>query len=175
MHPGFIGFWQRARAGAQAAHGEGFGAWAGHCGGWPRGGPARQAEGACGGVGFAADGEGDFGGGAFGVRRPLRFLAHKLELREEQVEALAVILDELKTERAQSAVDARRSTAAFADAFGNATFDDARAKEIAAERVKTQERLQAAVASALGKIHALLNEEQRKRLAYLLRTGTLSV
>jgi hypothetical protein len=28
--------------------------------------------------------DGDFGGGAFGVRRPLRFLAFKLELREEQ-------------------------------------------------------------------------------------------
>jgi Spy/CpxP family protein refolding chaperone len=172
MHPGFIGFWQRARAGAEAAHGEGFGAWAAHCGRSPRG---EAARGPFGGVSFAADGDGDLGGGAFGVRRPLRFLAHKLELREEQVEALAVILDELKTERAQSAVDARRSTAAFADAFASATFDDARAKEIAGERVKTQERLQAAVAGALGKIHALLNEEQRKRLAYLLRTGTLSV
>ncbi len=172
MHPGFIGFWQRARAGAQAAHGEGFGAWAGRCGDGSRGG---HAHGPFGGARFAPEGDGDLGGGSFGVRRPLRFLAHKLELRDEQVEALAIVLDELKTERAQAAVDARRSTAAFAEAFADATFDEARAKGIAGDRVKTQERLQAAVAHALGKIHALLNEEQRKRLAYLLRTGALSV
>ena len=171
MHPGFIGFWQRARASAEGAHGHGCGSFAGHFAPWsrgPHGGPH-------GGASFSPDGDGDFGGGAFGVRRPLRFLAHKLELREEQVEALATILDALKTERAQAAVDARRSTAAFAEAFAGATFDDARAQEIAADRVRTQERLQAAVARALGKIHALLNEEQRKRLAYLLRTGTLSI
>src|SRR5439155_10425281 len=50
-------------------------------------------------------GGGEFGGGAFGVRRPLRFLAYRLQLDEEQVAALAVILNELKTERAQTAVD----------------------------------------------------------------------
>ena len=58
----------------------------------------------------------DEGAGAFGVRRPLRFLAHKLDLDEKQVTALARILDELKTERAQAAVDDRRSLAEFADA-----------------------------------------------------------
>ena len=34
-------------------------------------------------------------GSAFGVRRPLRFLAHKLDLDEKQVTALVRILDEL--------------------------------------------------------------------------------
>src|SRR5207245_5643235 len=47
-------------------------------------------------------------GGGFGVRRPLRFLAHKLDLDEKPVVLLAGILDELKTERAQAAVDDRR-------------------------------------------------------------------
>ena len=63
-------------------------------------------------------GEEGFGpGGGFGVRRPLRFLAHKLDLDEKQVVQLARILDELKTERAQAAVDDRRTLAEFADAL----------------------------------------------------------
>jgi hypothetical protein len=41
--------------------------------------------------------------------------------------------------------------------------------------VKSNERVQAAVARALGRIHALLDTEQRSKLAYLLRTGALSI
>ena len=55
--------------------------------------------------------------GGFGVRRPLRFLAHRLGLDEPQVAALARILDELKTDRAQAEVDRRRTLATFADAL----------------------------------------------------------
>src|SRR5262249_43416211 len=38
---------------------------------------------------FVSHHEGDLGAGAFGVRRPLRFLAYKLELDEHQVAELA--------------------------------------------------------------------------------------
>ena len=48
------------------------------------------------------------GFGGFGVRRPLRFLAWRLQLDDAQVTTLAAILNELKTERAQAAVDDRR-------------------------------------------------------------------
>lgn len=113
------------------------------------------------------------GAGGFGVRRPLRFLAWKLGLDERQVEELAAVLNDLKTERAQAAVDDRRSLAAFADAISGESFGEARAKEAAAERAKSAERLQEAVVRALGRIHALLDAEQRGRLAYLIRTGTL--
>jgi Spy/CpxP family protein refolding chaperone len=116
-----------------------------------------------------------FGGGAFGVRRPLRFLAYKLELNEQQVASLATVLNDLKTERAQAAVDDRRTTAAFADAVAGEVADEARLKEIAGARVKSAERLRDAVANALAKIHALLDPAQRQRLAYLIRTGTLSI
>jgi Spy/CpxP family protein refolding chaperone len=115
------------------------------------------------------------GGGAFGVRRPLRFLAHKLELNEEQVAELARVLDDLKTERAQGAVDHRRTTAAFADAIGAESFDEAKVGEAADTRVKSAERLRGAVVKALGRIHALLDAEQRAKLAYLLRTGALAI
>src|SRR5215831_12730761 len=55
-------------------------------------------------------------GGGFGVRRPLRFLAWRLQLSETQVTEMARILNELKTERAQAEVDERRALTAFADA-----------------------------------------------------------
>jgi Spy/CpxP family protein refolding chaperone len=114
-------------------------------------------------------------GGPFGVRRPLRFLANKLELSEAQMGDLARIIDELKTERAQAEVDQRRTVAAFADALEGASFGDARAKEGGDLRVKSAERLRDAVVTALSRIHALLDEEQRKRFAYLIRTGVISL
>jgi Spy/CpxP family protein refolding chaperone len=114
----------------------------------------------------------DFPGG-FGVRRPLRFLAHKLDLDESQVVALARILDELKTERAQAMVDNRRSLSEFADAVSGGTFDEGKARAGGDRRVKTAERLRDAVLKALREIHAVLNSEQRAKLDYLIRTGVL--
>lgn len=117
----------------------------------------------------------DEGASAFGVRRPLRFLAHKLDLDEKQVTTLARILDELKTERAQAAVDDRRSLAEFADAVSGESFDAAKAISGGDRRVQTATRLRDAVVKALGAIHALLNADQRERLGYMLRTGILAV
>jgi Spy/CpxP family protein refolding chaperone len=116
----------------------------------------------------------DFGAG-FGVRRPLRFLAHRLNLDERQVAELARILDELKTERAQAEVDRRRTLSAFADALAGESFDSARAQEAGSLRTQSAERVRQAVLKALGQIHALLNAEQRLQLAYLIRTGTIAV
>src|SRR5437868_3961093 len=70
-----------------------------------------------------------FGGGSFGVRRPLRFLTHKLDLDDRQIAELARILDELKTERAQAEVDRRRSLTAFADALTGDAFDAGKGAE----------------------------------------------
>ena len=123
----------------------------------------------------AAPDPGDLGAGAFGVRRPLRFLAYKLDLDERQVAELARILNELKTERAQAEVDGRRAVAAFADAIAGAAFDPQRAGEGGAARVRSAEHLRAAVVAALGRIHAILQPDQRERLAYLIRTGALTI
>jgi Spy/CpxP family protein refolding chaperone len=182
MHPGFA-YWWRARGrhgacgdsgscGPEEAHAGGPGGHHGHHGGpppWAAGGGGAHFGG---GGGFD---DGDFGGGSFGVRRPLRFLAHRLDLKDEQVAELARILDDLKTERAQGAVDHRRTTATFADAIGAESFDEAKVGEAADSRVKSAERLRTAVVKALGRIHALLDAEQRAKLAYLLRTGALAI
>jgi Spy/CpxP family protein refolding chaperone len=168
MHPGIWHWW----AGHHGGHGGGYCAVPG---GWGGGGPGRHGHGGGHGPGGHGGQDDDFGGGAFGVRRPLRFLAWKLELEEAQVAELAKILDDLKTERAQAAVDNRRSTSAFADALGKDAFDSAKASEAANLRVKSAERLRDAVVSALGRIHAVLDGEQRERLAYLIRTGAISI
>lgn len=177
MHPGFFGWWKRGGS-CGAECGEHAGEGGHHCGG---GGPWRGRHGPHGGPpfgppfgGFGGGGDGEDGGG-FGVRRPLRFLAWKLELEEEQVAKLAEILDALKTERAQAAVDQRRTIAAFAEAVGAASFDEGKAKEAGDARVRSAERLRDAVVKALGAMHAVLDDEQRKKLAYLLRTGALSI
>jgi hypothetical protein len=163
MHPALLHWWHAQRAGMRSPYSCGPGG-SGH--GWP---PAERFEGGGGG--------GDFGdgGGGFGVRRPLRFLAYKLELDERQVAELARVLSELKTERAQAEVDRRRTVAGFADAVAGTEFDAGKAQEAGGLRVASAERVRDAVLRALQQIHGLLDDEQRKRLAYLIRTGTLAL
>lgn len=183
MHPGMIAWLRHARrhteCGASAEAGP-----QGEAGGWGRHGHRGRHghghghhEGGWGGEHIDASGEhdGDFGGSAFGVRRPLRFLAHKLELDEKQVAELARVLNELKTERAQAEVDHRRAIAGFADAISADSFDETRVGSVATERVKSAERLRDAVVKALSRIHVLLSPEQRAKFAYLIRTGALTL
>ena len=165
MYPGFISHWKRLR------HGEGRAFASVGCGGGAYGRRAWEYR--------AARGEEEpgeaFAGGSFGVRRPLRFLAYKLQLEEPQVAELARILDEIKTERAQAAVDQRRALSAFAEAIEGEAFDERKAAAGAAIRLQSAERLRGAVVTALGRLHKLLDPHQRGRLAYLIRTGTLSI
>jgi Spy/CpxP family protein refolding chaperone len=164
MHPGFMAWWAKQRA-------------SGHCGAHAGCGPEQQGgrpEGR-GFYGWQASADDDWGGGSFGVRRPLRFMAHKLELSEEQVAKLAELLSELKTERAQAAVDSRRTVTAFADLLAGEALDADKLRAIADERVKTASRVRDAVVRTLEKTHAMLDPEQRRRLAYLLRTGALTI
>lgn len=119
---------------------------------------------------------GELGGGAsFGVRRPLRFLAWKLGLDEKQVAEVAKALADIKTERAQAEVDARRAAAMLADLAAAADFDQARAKEAADLKVRSAERVRDALVQMLARLHTILNPEQREKLAYLIRTGTLQL
>src|SRR5262245_11569494 len=164
MYPGFIPRWRSRRCESRVGEGTGYG----YGERWHRGGAFYAA-------GEEESGHFGFGGGAFGVRRPLRFLAYKLELEEAQVSELARILDEIKTERAQAAVDHRRALSAFAEAVSGESFDESRAGAGGKLRVDSADRLRSAVVSALSRLHALLTPEQRARLAYLIRTGTLTL
>ena len=135
-------------------------AWAG-CGPSPRGHVRMETR-----------GHSAFGSGS--VRRPLRFLAWKLELDDEQLGEVAKILAELKTERAQEEADGAKRLAAFADAVSGDRFDASRAAAGGELRTASAERMRAATLSALEALHALLEPEQRRTLAYLIRTGAIS-
>lgn len=166
MYPGMMAWWKYAQRMGWTEQRPG---WHGGCGpGWQGHEHASWQA--------APEGhDGDVGGSAFGVRRPLRFLAHRLELDDEQVAEFARILDELKVERAQAEVDRRRTVSAFADALESESFDATKAGEGGQMRVQSAEKLREAVVRALGKMHAALRADQRKQLAYLIRTGTLSI
>lgn len=162
MHPAVIAWWHGHREAR------------GHCHASAGCGPGGGGRGGHGHFGpFGGDGGADSGG--FGVRRPLRFLVHKLDLDEKKAAQLAKIIDDLKTERAQAAVDDRRSTSAFADAVAGQTFDEDSARAAAKRRAETAERLGIAVEKALREIHALLDAEQRETFAYLIRSGALGI
>ncbi len=119
-------------------------------------------------------GGGDDEGAGLGVRRPLRFLAWKLDLTAEQLEGAARILARLKIERAQAAVDQRRSAADLADAIEHEAFDNAQADAATEKRVTAALAVQRAVAKALGDLHGILEPDQRRRLAMLIRTRAIA-
>ena len=119
-------------------------------------------------------GEDEAGGAGLGVRRPLRFLAWKLDLTAEQLEGAARILERLKIERAQAAVDQRRSAADLADAIEHEAFDNARADSATEKRVTAALAVQRAVAKALGDLHGILEPDQRRRRARLIRTRAIT-
>lgn len=150
-------------------------AWAGHGRGHrPKGrdgddGP-RSAD-----LNFSVGGGGDDDPGAgLGVRRPLRYLAWKLDLTAEQLEGAARILERLKIERAQAAVDQRRSAADLADAIEHEAFDNTQADAATEKRVSAALAVQRAVAKALAELHGILEPDQRRRLAMLIRTRAIT-
>jgi Spy/CpxP family protein refolding chaperone len=119
-------------------------------------------------------GDDEAGGAGLGVRRPLRFLAWKLDLTADQLEGAARILERLKIERAQAAVDQRRSAADLADAIEHEAFDDAQADAATEKRVTAALAVQRAVAKALADLHGILEPDQRRRLAMLIRTRAIT-
>lgn len=157
MHPSFYYRWKRAQEDPSTE------ARASACGatGWRRQTHSQRRS--------------TFHASDFGVRRPLRYMAHKLDLDDEQIDALAAILNVLKTERAQAKLDERRSVAGVAEAVEGETFDEDAAAEALNARVESAERLKQEVLTTLEKTHEMLDSEQRKRLAYLLRSGQLTI
>ena len=111
-------------------------------------------------------------GPMFGVRRPLRHLAWKLNLNEDQVRGLVDILDRLKTAYGQARLDRQRATSDVAAAFGNDTSDDAQMRSALESRTRATDALNKELLTALEALYALLNAEQRREFAYLLRSGS---
>ena len=102
-------------------------------------------------------------------------MAHKLDLTQQQVDELAIILNDIKTERAQAAVDGRRRLALIAEALDGENLDEAKLASARALEISSTERVEAAVRTTLERTHKLLTTEQRHKLAHLLRTGALTI
>ena len=102
-------------------------------------------------------------------------MAHQLDLDDAQIDTLAGILNLLKTERAQARLDEQRSIAGVAEAIEGEGFDAEAAAEALSLRVAAAERLKEQVLETLRNTHEMLDPEQRKRLAYLLRSGQLTI
>ena len=119
-------------------------------------------------------GDDELGSAGLGVRRPLRYLAWKLDLTAEQLGNVARILERLKIERAQAEVEQRRSAAALADALEGEAFDNTAASVAADHRADSARAVQKAVAKALADLHAALEPDQRRRLAMLIRTRQIT-
>ena len=114
-------------------------------------------------------------GPMFGVRRPLRHLAWKLNLNQDQIRTLVDILDKLKTAYGQARLDRGRATSEVAALFSGATFDDGQANSALATRTRATEALNQELLTAMRRIFELLNENQRKEFAYLLRSGAFTL
>ncbi len=113
------------------------------------------------------------GGGDFGVRRPLRYLTHALDLDEGQTRRMARVLNQLKTEREQGKVDENRTNAEVARLLesGTPTMDEMRTA--LAKRVSSAEHMREETAKALVAMSDLLDDDQREMLAGLLVAGEL--
>ena len=110
-------------------------------------------------------------GPTFGVRRPLRHLAWKLNLSETQVRDIVDVLDRLKTAYNQARLDQDRSTSEVAAVFSATEFNSERVSSALSTRTRATEVLNQELLGAVRRIFELLNEEQRREFAYLLRSG----
>jgi len=81
----------------------------------------------------------------------------------------------VKIERAQAAVDSRRASSEIAETLEGADFDRDRARKTRDLRLEASRRVHDALAQAIEDLHRVLDDEQRKRLATLIRSGALEL
>ena len=88
-------------------------------------------------------GDPTFGSAGFGMRRPVRFLAERLELDDRQLSKLARIIEQIRIERSQAAVDLRRAAGELADALECSDFESDAAEAGGQRRVDAARRSRA--------------------------------
>ena len=111
----------------------------------------------------------------FSVKRPLRFLIHKLELEEEQILVVADVLSDFKIEKDYADVERRRAKKVLVSALKGDDFDHETAAEGVKQQVDAVEKLHTAFVAGLERIHEVLDASQREKLAFLLGSLDLEV
>lgn len=114
-------------------------------------------------------GHGPGPGGPFGGRRPMRFLARRLDLSDEQFRKVAAVLSALRVARKQAGLDRQRTMARYAEALEASPLDTTALGAAQKQQRDAADALHAAFSAALASLHALLDDEQRAELALMLR------
>ena len=167
MHPGYMWYWkQRQRRGRDCGPMYA----SGGCASTPHDSGTEWMW-----VSGSRRGDRVFGSGGFGIRRPVRFLADRLDLDDRQVTALSRIVERIRIEREQAAVDLRRAAGEFADVLEASEYRDDPVSAAGRRRVDAATSVQEVVTRALRDLHELLDAEQRAELATLIRTGAIKL
>ena len=152
-------------------HGRRFGGWHG---GWGRHG---GYGGGCGhrGGGWDRDGWGDregYGrGGGFGPTIFLRGLFERLDTSPGQEKVIKEAIEELRSSGSKVKDELRASRADVAKAVKSPSFDETVMGELFARHDTSIEEMRRAVVGAIGKVHAVLDDRQRERLAEMIESG----
>ena len=113
------------------------------------------------------------GSGGFGVRRPLRYLAHHLDLDDDQVRRVAAAFDRLKTEREQHRVTRASTAQDLAELLSDGKPSIDALTDAMTPRIDSAERMRLAVARAVCDIAEVLDDEQREQFAALISSKTI--
>ena len=109
------------------------------------------------------------------MRRPLRYLSYQLDLDESQRRRIAAVLDRVKVEREQSALDDKKMVGDLADLIEKPELSLSSLEDALTARVRSTEQLSKTIARGLSDIVEVLDPDQREEFAYLVRTGTFTI
>ena len=146
------------RGGRGGCGGYGYGRFGGHEGPWGHHHGGRRGRGGWGG-GFGFRG---------GRRHMLAFLFERLDTTASQEKVIAAALDELREAMSGHHGELRRTRADVAAATRSPSFDETRLGELFARHDDVMTEMRKSFVGALGKIHAVLDDRQRERLADLI-------
>ncbi len=154
-------------------HRYGYGYGGGYGGGFRRGcGPGHHGGGY--GGGYGGDHRGVYGGGRFGGGRgfgPLGFIVSRLEATPDQERVIRGELEQLFDQARGFRREMRLSKDDVAKAMRADSLDEEVMGESFARQDEQLEELRKAFVGALARIHDVLDERQRRRLAEMLERG----
>jgi Spy/CpxP family protein refolding chaperone len=136
----------------------------------------RGRHGHCGAYGFGprSFGRRGWGGARGGSRFFLSILFDRLETTPAQEKVIVVALDELRDAARAQRSEVRRTRDDVAAAVRSPSFDETRLGELFARHDTAIESMRRAAVGAIGKIHAVLEDNQRERLADLIEAGPIA-
>jgi hypothetical protein len=115
-------------------------------------------------------GEGRWGG-LGGEGFILRALLEQLDATPAQEKVIVAAFHELREELGKSRDELRKSRADIAKVMRGSNFDEVLFGELFSRHDATLESMRKAVMGALGKVHVILDDSQRARLADLIENG----